>query len=415
MPTEPNGPMTPNRMANLAHGIWRKIPPNFRRAALTHATAALAPKPDRVPPPATGGLAVGGEFSRASGIGESARLMAAAAQRFGIPVWRTDIAPPVDASAELPSPNDPAPPPGAPIVFHINAPLLPLALLRLPRGLIKNRRVIGYWFWELPNIPPDWRTGVRFVHDIWTLSRFTAAALEPLKPGGVRVVPPPLADAPPVPAHADRSAFGLPVDAVVTLVSFNLASSFARKNPQAAIAAFRQAFGDRPDRILVLKVGHPDHAPADFQRLRELADAPNIRIETRSLPTADSHALTACCDIVLSLHRSEGFGLVPAEAMFLGKPVVATGWSGNMDFMTTETAALVGYSLIPVHDDRMVYRNSVWADPDIGEAARHLRRLADDAQERAALGARARAHVGRVLTSEPLAAAMRDLGLPVPE
>ena len=398
----------------LPHALWRLLPPTLRRNAMNQTTAWLSPRPDAVPPACAHGLAVAGEFSRASGIGESARIMAAAARSLGVPVWRTDIAPLVDAAAELPPPDDPLPPAGAPMVVHINAPLLPLAFLRLPRALLKNRRIIGYWFWELPNVPPNWRTGVRFVHDIWTLSRFTAAALEPLKPGGVRVVPPPLADAPPIAAHADRAAFGLPDEAVITLVSFNLASSFARKNPLAAIAAFREAFGNRPDRILVLKIGHPNHAPADFERLRQAAQAPNIRIETRSFPTADSHALTACCDIVLSLHRSEGFGLVPAEAMFLGKPVIATAWSGNMDFMDTDTAALVGYRLIPVQDDRMVYRDSVWADPDIGEAAEHLRRLADDAQVRQALGARGQLHVRKVLTSAPLAAAMRDIGLHVP-
>ena len=100
--------------------------------------------------------------------------------------------------------------------------------------------------------------------------------------------------------------------------------------------------------------------------------------------------------------------------MFLGKPVIATAWSGNMDFMDADTAALVGYRLIPVHDDRMVYRNSVWADPDIREAANHLRRLADDAQARQALGLRGKTHVQKTLTSAPLAAAMRDIGLHVP-
>jgi glycosyltransferase involved in cell wall biosynthesis len=402
------------RPRNLTHALWRLLPPSARRAAIAHATAWLSPRPDHTPPPTAHGLTVAGELARTSGIGESARLMAAATERLGTEVWRADIPPPVDPTHELPKPTDPMPPPGVPLAIHINAPQLPLAFLRAPRALSKGRRIIGCWYWELPTPPPDWRPGARFVHDIWAPSRFTADALEPLKPGRVRVVPPPLADAPPIPAHVDRTAFGLPANAVITLVSFNLASSFARKNPLAAIAAFREAFGDRPDRILLLKIGHPDHAPADFERIRQAAKAPNIRIETRSLPTADSHALTACCDIVLSLHRSEGFGLVPAEAMFLGKPVIATAWSGNMDFMDAETAALVGYRLIPVHDDRMVYRNSVWADPDIREAAGHLRRLADDAQARQALGARGQAHVRRVLTSAPLAAAMRDIGLHVP-
>jgi glycosyltransferase involved in cell wall biosynthesis len=137
----------------------------------------------------------------------------------------------------------------------------------------------------------------------------------------------------------------------------------------------------------------------------------NIRLETRTLPTADLHALTASCDIVLSLHRSEGFGLVPAEAMLLGKPVVATGWSGNMAFMDASSAALVGYRLVPAEDPRHVYEGASWAEPDQADAVAHLRRLADDAGARAALGARAREAAFARLGVDPLAAALRGLGL----
>ena len=205
----------------------------------------------------------------------------------------------------------------------------------------------------------------------------------------------------------DRAAFGLPGDAVVVLVSFNLASSFNRKNPFGAVAAFRGAFGDRPDRILVLKVGHPEHAPADFARLAQMARAPNIRLDTRTLAPADRHALTACADIVLSLHRGEGFGLVLAEAMALGKPVIATGWSGNTDFMDNSNAALIGYRLAPARDDRAVYRG-LWAEPDIAEAAMLLRSFADNPALRRDIGARARATALSQLGGQPLLAALNQ-------
>lgn len=193
--------------------------------------------------------------------------MADAARRMGLPVWTIDMAPPVDQATEVPIPSDDEPPPAVPLVLHINAPFLPLALLHMPRTLPRGRRVIGYWAWELPTVPPEWRAGIPFVHEIWAPSAFTAAALEPLLPGRVRIVPPPLAAVPPVPSGLDRAAFGLPGNAVVVLVSFNLASSFERKNPLAAIAAFQAAFGTRKDRLLVLKVSHADHAPEDFARL----------------------------------------------------------------------------------------------------------------------------------------------------
>jgi glycosyltransferase involved in cell wall biosynthesis len=214
-----------------------------------------------------------------------------------------------------------------------------------------------------------------------------------------------------MPAPLDRSAFGLPVDTVVVLASFNLASSFARKNPLGVIAAFRDAFGDRPDRLLVLKVGNPDHFPKDFARITEAAQGTNIRLETRTLPTADCHALTAAADIVMSLHRSEGFGLVPAEAMLLGKPVIATGWSGNMDFMDDTSAALVDYELVPTCDPRGVYYDTVWAEPNTASAVKHLKRLADDATMRHALGARAKEVAHKRLGLDHLMTAMRGIGL----
>jgi len=230
-------------------------------------------------------------------------------------------------------------------------------------------------------------------------------------------VPHPLAVAPPVPAALRRAAFGLPDDALVVLVAFNLASSFERKNPLAAVAAFRAAFGARADRLLLLKVGNAGHAPADFERLAAaVADAPNIRLETRTLPVADAHALTAAADIVLSLHRSEGFGLVPAEAMLLGRPVVATGWSGNMTFMDDSCAALVDYRLVPARDPRGVYAvpGATWAEPDIAHAAEWLRRLGDDPGLRARLGPAGQVAARARLGAAPLAEAVRALGLAVP-
>ncbi len=255
---------------------------------------------------------------------------------------------------------------------------------------------------------------MRFVHEVWAPSRFTAAALEPLLPGRVRVVPYCVASRPPSAVGAGPAGVRPAGDAVVVLCSFSLASSFERKNPLAAIAAHRAAFGDRADRVLVMKIGHAGHFGPDLQRLRDAAGgAANIRFETRTLPLADNHALTACADIVLSLHRSEGFGLVPAEGMLLGRAVVATDWSGNTDFMDADTAALVPYRLVPAVDPRGVFQapGAVWAEADVAAAAAHLRRLADDAAARIALGARAQVAARQRLGSAPLAAALRGIGL----
>ncbi|MEO9190164.1 MAG: glycosyltransferase [Acetobacteraceae bacterium] len=397
------------------HHAWRALPAAPRRRLLVGAAALLAPRIAHPAPAANGGVIVAGELTRASGLGESARLMVRALDTLGIPNWPLDIGvllPVHEADMAFVAAKT-QPPHDAALVLHVNAPMLPMVLARLPRALVRGRRVVGYWAWELPVVGPEWRIGARFVHEAWAPSDFTAAALAPLLDGRVRTVPHPLAAAPPVPAAMDRAAFGLPADAVIVLVGFNLASSFERKNPQAAVAAFRAAFAERADRLLVLKVGNPAHAPADFARLvAAVADAPNIRLETRTFPAAEAFALTAAADIVLSLHRSEGFGLLPAEAMLLGRPVVATGWSGNMAFMDDTSAALIDYRLVPASDPRGVYAvpGALWAEPDIAQAADWLRRLADDPALRARLGAAGRAAAQARLGSATLADAVRSLG-----
>lgn len=377
------------------HRFWRLFPPRARRRAFTHLTALVAPRPGSPSSAAVPGLAVAGELSRASGLGELARLMLRGVELLGLPTWPIDVGPPVGrGDPELVAASLPPLPPSVPLAVHVNAPMLPLAMLRLGRRMLRNRRVIGCWAWELPTVPQDWRVALPFVHEIWVPSNFTAAAMEPLMPARVRVVRPPLAELPPLPARLVRADFGLPENCVIVLVVFNLASSFVRKNPLAAITAFRTAFADRRDRLLLLKAGNPRDFPEDFKLLQAAAAGlSNVRIETRELPPADRFALMMAADIVLSLHRSEGLGLVLAEAMLLRKPVVATGWSGNLDFMDVDSAALVPVRLVTPVDPRRVLESegAVWADPDVGVAAQHLHRLADDASERAALGERAQA------------------------
>jgi glycosyltransferase involved in cell wall biosynthesis len=394
------------------HRAWRLLPAGARRAALSHGTAWLAPRAAWPAPAAALGLAVGGEIFRASGLGEGARLMLAALDRLGVPHWglQAGLDVPGEDGGERTMPDVPA---AVPLVLHINAPMLPAALLRLPRALLRGRRIIGYWAWELPVAPANWAAACGLVHEIWTPSRFTAAALAPLAPGRVRVVPHPLAASPPAPSALTRADFGLPDDAVIVLVSFSLASSFARKNPLAAIEAFRRAFADRPDRLLLLKIVHASHAPADLALIRAaIGEAPNMRLETRTLPAPDSHALTRCCDIVLSLHRSEGFGLVPAEAMLLGKPVIATDWSATTEFLDPSCGVPVPYRLIPADDPRGVFMapGALWAEADVDSAAAALRTLADDPAARAKLGHAARAAAMARLGTEGLRAALGALG-----
>ncbi|MGH7067225.1 MAG: glycosyltransferase [Acetobacteraceae bacterium] len=413
--------MSPASAAPLsfAHRLWRLLPAGQRRMGFARLTAALAPRPARAAPAHAHGVVVAGAFSRATGLGEGARLMAAALEALGVACWPLDVSramwPGAAPDLAFPEGRQRAPAPReAALLLHVNPPMLPWVLCRQGRQLVPGRRVIGFWNWELETAPPLWRTAAPLVHEAWVSSTFTARAIEKFMPGRVRVVPYPLAIVPPRPSARSRASFGLPEQAVIVLVSFNLASSFVRKNPLAAIAAFRAAFGERPDRILLIKVGNPGVEADDFAILETaIAGSSNIRLFTDVLAGPDNYALTKAADIVLSLHRSEGFGLVPAEAMLLGKPVVATGWSGNLDFMDEQSSTLVPCRLVPVRDPRDVYSSegALWAEPDIGAAARHLARLADDPAARAALGARAAEAAEEKLGSGPLEAALAAIGL----
>ena len=397
------------------HRLWRVLPPDRRRRLLARATALLAPKPDRLPPPSCDGVIVGGEVGRASGLGQVARIMHQALQGMDVPTALLQAgldavgersAAPVRAAGRLAGPT-------AALVLHINAPVLPAALLRLPRGLVRGRRIVGYWHWELGVVPETWRPACACVHEVWVPSRFTADALEPLLPGRVRVVPHALALAPPVPGRFDRAWFGLPVGAVVVLVSFSLASAFERKNPLGAITAFRKAFGDRGDRILLLKVGHAGHYSDDLRRLQAaIAGSANIRLRTEMLPEPESHALTQACDIVLSLHRSEAFGLVPAEAMLLGRAVVATDWSATSEFLDAACGVPIACRLVPARDPRGIFEapGAVWADADTDAAARALRMLADHPEQRTRLGEAARMAAARRFGAQALQDALTAIG-----
>jgi glycosyltransferase involved in cell wall biosynthesis len=393
-----------------AHRFWRVLPAPARRAGLRRAAAILAPGCDAAPPAASNGVILGGEFGQATGLGEAARILHAACAQLGVSRGILPLA--VGKRADASNlPKDAA------LLLTVNAPSLPLMLARAPRSLLRGRRVVASMAWELPVVPADWFGAGRYVHEIWACSAFAAAALEPVLPGRVRVVPYPLAMLDRPAERLTRADFGLPEAAVVTVVIFSLGSSFTRKNPLAAIAAFRAAFGARRDQVLVVKISGQAAFPAEAGDIRAaVADAGNIRVFEGAWPPARVEGLLGVADIVLSLHRSEGFGLVPAQAMLRGIPVVATGWSGNLQFMDEASAALVGYRLVPVDDPSGVYGmipGAVWAEPEVAEAAAWLRRLGDDSALRAALGGRGRDQARAALAGAELRAALAANGIHV--
>lgn len=327
----------------------------------------------RVPPRDLSRLAIVGALRRHNGIAQGALLQHAALARSG------HAAQLLDATAALRNPFARVPHGAASAyVFHCGGPQTASLLLGAMPGAAHAWR-IGYWAWELPDPPQDWRRFEGLVSEIWTPSRFAAESLGKLFRTPIRVMPHVMQAQPA--RHRD------PAQPFTVLVMADSRSSFTRKNPAAAIEAFRQAFGNASSARLVVKLNGGQAAIEALSAT--LRDLPNLSIVTDFLDEAAMAALYRSADVLLSLHRAEGFGLPMLEAMAHGVPVIGTGWSGNTDFMTAANSLLVPFRLVPVEDAAGIYAGSVWAEPNVAAAADMLRQLAADAALHARLAAAA--------------------------
>jgi glycosyltransferase involved in cell wall biosynthesis len=351
---------------------------------------------------------VAGFHSSILGLGEGARLFALALKQGGFQIHAADLGPILGMRSELTSGGGKFEGEARTVISHLNPPELLEFLYRSGGRPLAGRRHVGYWAWELPDLPHGWKRAFRYVDEVWCPSAFTAEAVRKAAGGAVpvRVVPHPIFA---FPASPDRRRFNFADGLCVVFHAFDLRSSAARKNPEAVLKAFERAGGhSHPQALLVLKVVSPETSPAMMAALRErLAGLSNVRLLTDQLSSPDMHALISSVDILLSLHRSEGFGLLAAQAMWAGKSVIATGWSGNMDFMDDRSSVLVPYRLQPVEDPQGIYAGALWAEPDVDVAAEALRRLLNDPEARADLGRRAAVHARTVFDRDRWLALVR--------
>lgn len=262
-------------------------------------------------------------------------------------------------------------------VFHMNPDSLQHALQYFGQELFDHRYNIGYWAWELPEFPDEYVSAFSLVQEVWVPSQFIADSVAAKSPVPVIRIPHAVNMDPSIPA--DRSRFGLPQECFLFLSMYDPNSFEQRKNPLGAIRAFKRAFApDRNDVGLVVKVSYPNEWElAKLQQ--EKGDWPNIIILAETMARDDVLCLMQSVDCFVSLHRSEGFGLVIAEMMALGKPVIATNWSGNTDFMNETNACAVGYQLVQIGEDIGPYKAyQIWAEPDLDHAASFMERLVSD-------------------------------------
>jgi glycosyltransferase involved in cell wall biosynthesis len=391
------------RFAEWAQDVGVRVDPVLRHLSDRIPRRVLARRPRGRPAP---GVNVIGHLGTATGIGEAARGVVTALEAANVPL--VSIACPFpDGGAEDSGGLEAA---GFDTDFVCLNPDRHVQLARrLAPDWSAGRRTIGLRWWELADdLPPEWRLAFPLVDEVWVCSDHTAGAIAGIAPVPVRKVP--LAVDPGPAAETGRPGLALP-DGFLFLTMFDCDSTLDRKNPQGAVEAFRAAFAPGEGASLVLKSVNGDRHPDALERLRAAAGAhPDVHFLDGHLSRPQKNAMLAACDCFVSLHRAEGFGLPLAEAMHLGKPAIATGWSGNLEFMSGRNGYLVSHSYRRVGPGGEPYYSAeaTWAEPDVQHAASLMREVFRDPEAARDRGARGAAEVRRRFSASAAGRAMSE-------
>ena len=328
------------------------------------------------------GFNIIGHFSDTSGLAEATKSTARCVAASGYPMNLVDVGPHemVDERIERKIAHH-----SRPFwvnivhdnVFHARNQRANYYLGNEPRFL-----TVGYWYWEQSLLPVECATAFDLVDEVWVPSRFVFEALRPHTEKPVIVVPPSVDVEM---GHATgRARFELPPDRFLFLAMASVHSVLERKNPMGVVEAFERAFDRGDDVGLVIKITDRHLRPDIDAALVALAQRLPIFFVDERLPRNETLGLIACCDCYVSLHRGEGFGLPIAEAMALGKPVIVTAYSGNLDITNEVNSYLVDFDLVELEEDLAVYpKGSTWAEPRLDEAVAQMRSVAFDSDRRA--------------------------------
>jgi glycosyltransferase involved in cell wall biosynthesis len=251
---------------------------------------------------------------------------------------------------------------------------------------------IATWYWELDAIPKEWASLAASVNEMWAPTKFIADTMRARLTIPVYDMLPGVSLGPV--ERISRARIGIGADHYVFFFMFDMCSQFERKNPIAIIRAFRRAFSRKEKITLVIKVTRGETDPASLDLLREVARTAGVTIIEELVSASEALGYIDLCDCFISLHRSEGFGLPLAEAMLLGKPVIATNYSGNLSFMTPENSWLVDYELKEISGSGPIYtEGNRWADPSEEHAAKLMRDVFERREEAEAKAKRAQSEL----------------------
>jgi hypothetical protein len=337
-----------------------------------------------------------GHAGTRSGVGEDLRMAASALAAAQIPFVVRNAPPSSGVPSEEPG-LEPHLADHSPFTINLicMAGMETVTMLASRRDLLDGKLNVGFWPWELPKWPELWSHAPGLMDELWASTNFTASAYRYSTSVPVRQVP--MAVDVVDTNSLTRIDFELPKNSFLFGYAFDGNSSFSRKNPEASIEAFQRAFpvGDEPVGLVLKGLRVTDHP--SWQTLRRLADQdPRIVLICTSMARGELLDLFRSFDCFVSLHRSEGFGRNIAECMLLGKPVIVTNYSGNTDFTKPDTAALVDAKLKPLAEGEYPFGlGQVWADPDVNQAAAHMRRIFLDEQWRLRIGEAGQSYIRR--------------------
>lgn len=297
------------------------------------------------------------------------------------------------------------------VMFAVNSNELPLLLRHLQNRFVQNKYLLGQWFWELEYFPPSMRYGFQLVNEVWAPTEFICNSLAKAAPPKVKIqkMPLPLI-APTFDPDISKVDIGVDPGRFMFYYTFSYFSVNGRKNPEAVIAAFKKAFKNEEGPVLVLKTVHSDRYFDSFKGLKELvSDRTDIKLINSTLDSMAANALLNIADCYVSLHRSEGLGLTLSESMALGKPVIATNYSGNTDFMTDDTSILIPWEYTEVGIGNDVYPPTAkWAEPDVNAAAEAMKYVYENQTEAKSMGLRAKKHLETNFSLEKTGKDMAD-------
>jgi glycosyltransferase involved in cell wall biosynthesis len=387
-------PIASKLILNRLLPLWQRVPRQLRRRIVRLVLRNALDRKDGLAAPVAPVILCGPMRSTTS-FGWAARCMFEEITKAGLPCVVADVShmfkaahlplqwPPIQVATEAQFAGP------ATLFLALNPDQFAYVIAQLPPGALHQKYVIAQCAWELEQLPPGWKDALRIIDELWLPTEFVANAFRSSGfAGRILIVPYFLSKPARLPPVRSRFALG---DEFVFFNALSLRSGLTRKNPMAAIEAFRLAFGRNEKVKLVLKISDVDVERAKWATIsNSIAGDPSITVITDVLDDDEMWSLIAESDAIVSLHRSEGFAMLPVQAMLLGKPVIATGWSGNMDYMSDADTALVKFDLVPVRDPDRVYvmLDSVWAAPDVRDAASHMRRIFENRSARELLAER---------------------------